>query len=65
MELFLHLILGTIGFSYLMYGKKQKNGIALISGIGLIILPSLLENMILLSILGVALMLLPKYISLD
>ena len=37
--LFLGLILGSIGFGYFLYGKKQKKGIPLIAGILLSILP--------------------------
>ena len=37
--LFLGLILGSIGFGYFLYGKKQKKAVPLVSGIILSILP--------------------------
>lgn len=42
--LFLGLVFGSIGMGYLVYGKKQKKGIVLASGLGLIGIPYLISN---------------------
>jgi hypothetical protein len=57
--LYTGLILGSIGLGYIVYGRKQKNPIALISGVVLCGVPYFTSNIILLAAAGIALMVLP------
>jgi hypothetical protein len=41
--LFVGMIAGAIGVGYLVYGKKQQRVMAYISGVGLIVLPYLID----------------------
>lgn len=58
----LSLIFGTIGFGYFIYGKKQQNGLAYLSGALLMIFPYVIENVILAVLIGLLLMALPFFI---
>lgn len=53
------MIFGSIGMGYLIYGRKQKHGIALISGVALFALPYLVSDPLLLTFLGAGAMALP------
>ena len=57
--LYAGLILGSIGLGYMVYGRKQKNPIALISGVALCGIPYFISNIMLLAAAGIALMALP------
>ena len=57
--LFLGLILGSIGFGYFLYGKKQKKAIPLIAGIILSILPYFGLHIAITIVAGIALCALP------
>jgi len=57
--LFLGLIFGSIGMGYLIYGRKQKHGIALISGVALCALPYLVSDVLFITLMGVGVMALP------
>ncbi len=57
--LFLGLIFGSIGMGYLIYGRKQKHGIALLSGVALCVLPYLVSDILFITLLGVGIMALP------
>jgi len=57
--LFLGLIFGSIGMGYLIYGRKQKHGIALLSGVALCVLPYLVSDMLFITLLGAGFMALP------
>jgi len=57
--LFLGLIFGSIGLGYLIYGRKQKHGIALISGVALCALPYLVSDVLFITLIGVGVMVLP------
>ncbi len=57
--LYAGVILGSIGLGYIVYGRKQKNPIALISGVVLCGMPYFISNIILLAAAGIALMTLP------
>jgi len=59
--LFLGLIFGSIGMGYFIYGRKQKRGIALISGVALCVLPYLVSDILFITLIGVGVMLLPFY----
>ncbi len=57
--LYAGLILGSIGLGYIVYGRKQRNPIALISGVALCGIPYFISNIIFLAAAGIALMVLP------
>lgn len=57
--LFLGMIFGSIGMGYFIYGRKQKNGIALISGIALFALPYLVSDILFITLIGVGVMAVP------
>lgn len=44
MELILSFLFGTIGTGYFVYGKKQHNGVALFSGVGLMVFPMMISG---------------------
>ncbi len=57
--LFLGLIFGSIGMGYLIYGRKQKHGIALMSGVALCALPYLVSDILFITLMGGGVMALP------
>ncbi len=59
--LFLGLIFGSIGMGYFIYGRKQKQGIALISGVALCALPYLVSDILFITLIGVGVMALPFF----
>lgn len=59
----LGLVFGTIGSAYFVYGRKQRNSIALISGVSLMIFPMLVSQMVWLTLGSLALMALPFFVS--
>ncbi|MCG2726574.1 MAG: hypothetical protein L6420_10075 [Elusimicrobia bacterium] len=61
--LFLAMIFGSIGVGYIVYGRKQSNGIALISGIALCGFPYFISNILLMILVGAILMAVPFYIK--
>jgi hypothetical protein len=56
------VLYGSIGFGYLIYGRKQQKGIALLSGIVLCAFPYFISNIVLLVVIGLVLIALPFYI---
>ncbi len=56
------LLFGSIGMGYLMYGKKQRLGMALLSGIALIVFPYFVTGWFLIILIGIALLALPYFI---
>jgi hypothetical protein len=61
--LFAGVILSSVGLGYLVYGRKQRNPVALISGVALCGAPYLISNLLLLAAAGVAFMALPFLIE--
>ena len=57
------VVFGSIGFGFFLYGKKQRNIVALGCGIGLIALPYLVANVYLLILSGVVLAVLPYFLK--
>ena len=53
------MIFGSIGMGYFIYGRKQQHGIALISGVALCALPYLVSDIVLITLMGVRVMVLP------
>ena len=56
------LLFGSIGFGYLIYGRKQKAIVPLVCGLALMIYPYFVANTILLVAVGVALMAVPYFV---
>jgi hypothetical protein len=62
-SLFAGVILGSIGMGYLIYGKRQKKGMAFLSGVLLCAIPYFISNIFLLGLASAALMALPFFIT--
>lgn len=58
------LVFSSIGFGFFMYGKKQKNMVALASGIALMIYPYFVSNTYLVVLIGIGLMAMPYFLNL-
>jgi len=56
------LLYGSIGMGYIMYGKKQQKGIALLSGVILCIFPYIISNIFLMILVGIIFIALPFFI---
>lgn len=56
-------VAGTIGFGYFVYGKKQSRVVPMISGAGLMFIPYLVEDWLILLLVCVVLLLLPFVIK--
>jgi hypothetical protein len=56
------LLFGSIGIGYFVYGKRQRRGIALLSGIVLIVFPYFVSSWYLIILIGIVLMALPYFI---
>ena len=56
------LLFGSIGMGYLIYGKKQRRGIALLSGVVLCAFPYFISNVFLMILIGVVVMALPYFV---
>jgi hypothetical protein len=57
------LVFGSIGMGYIIYGRKQRSGIALLSGVVLFILPYFVSNVILMILIAIILMALPYFLK--
>ena len=57
------IFFGSIGFGYFIYGKKQSHPVAKYTGIALMLYPYLIQSTLLLVIVGVLLLLLPKFLK--
>lgn len=60
--LLLGVLFSAIGLGYFIYGKKQQQIVPLVCGIVLIIYPYFIANAVLLTIIGLALCIAPKFI---
>jgi hypothetical protein len=60
--LMLGVLFGAIGFGYIIYGRKQQRGIALLSGVLLCAIPYFVPNVFLILLIGIVLMTLPFFI---
>ena len=58
-SLFLGVLFGSIGMGYIVYGKKQRKGIALLSGVGLCAFPYFVANVFMIILVAIVLMALP------
>lgn len=60
--LMLGVLFGAIGFGYIIYGRKQQRGIALLSGVLLCAIPYVIPNVFLILLFGIVLMAVPFFI---
>ena len=58
-SLMMSLLFGTVGMGFLMYGKSMSSLVAIGAGLGLMVAPYFIGNMIVLGVVGVALMAVP------
>lgn len=56
------VLFGSIGMGYLIYGRKQRRGIALLSGVMLCVFPYFVSNVFLMIFVALGLMLLPYFL---
>ena len=63
-SLLLSLVVGSIGLAYSIYGKRQSNLTARYCGLAMMIYPYFITNKITVVIVGLVLMILPKYVDL-
>lgn len=59
----LNLLLGAFGLAYFVYGKKNGAVVPLICGVCLMIFPYFISGLIPLLLVGVILILLPRFIQ--
>ena len=57
------MVFDSIGIGYFVYGKRQKRGIAMLSGIALLGFPHFVSNVFLMITIGIVLMGLPYFIK--
>lgn len=57
------LLFGSIGLGYIIYGRKQKNLVALLAGLALIAFPYFVSGTLTLIVVGLLLLLLPILIK--
>ena len=56
------MLFGAIGLGYFVYGKRQRMGVSLVCGIGLMLFPYFVPSVTWLILIGIALMALPWFI---
>ena len=57
------LLFGSIGLGYFVYGRRQSDMIVRYTGVALMVYPYFIANTVFLVLVGAALMLLPKFIT--
>jgi hypothetical protein len=57
-------VFGSIGLGFFIYGKKQRAVVPLICGIGLILVPYFISNVMLMLGVGVLLVAIPYFLRL-
>lgn len=62
-NILLSVLLGAIGVGYIVYGRKQMHGMALVSGILLCIFPYFVSSIWLALLIGALLMALPRFLD--
>jgi len=58
------LLFGSIGLGFLIYGRKQRAVVPLVSGLALMIFPYFVSNIFLLVTTGIVLIAIPYFIRL-
>ena len=62
-NIFLSVILGAVGLGYIVYGRRQMRGMALVSGILLCVFPYFVSSVWLMLLIAALLMALPRFID--
>jgi hypothetical protein len=57
------VLFGSIGLGYLVYGRRQRRGIALLSGVVLCAFPYVVSNVFLMILIAIIFMALPFFIK--
>jgi hypothetical protein len=57
------MVFGSIGLGFFVYGKKQKAGVPLLCGIGLMVFPYFISNLYILILAGIVLAVLPFFLK--
>ena len=60
-QLFLGLLLGSVGLAFFVYGRKQRAIVPLLCGVALMVFPYFVSNTGLLVAVGAALMAVPYF----
>ena len=60
--LMLGVLYGAIGMGFLVYARQQRKGVALFSGVGLIVIPYVIPGVVWLIVAGVVLVALPFWV---
>ncbi len=58
------LVLGSIGIGYFVYGRRQDHIVARYTGLALMLFPYVVSDPVLMVVIGVLLMLLPRFVRL-
>jgi len=58
------VVFGSIGLGYFVYGKRQRRGVPLVCGLGLMLFPYFVANTLLLVVIGVVLAVAPYFLRL-
>ena len=58
------VLFGAVGVGYVLYGRKQRAPLPLVSGVALMVIPYFLSNAVLLFVLSIALAVLPWVVRL-
>ncbi len=61
-QILIATLLGAIGMGYIVYGRKQFKGSALVAGIVLCVYPCFIHNLLLAVVLGMGVMAAPFFI---
>ena len=61
-SLILSLVLGSIGFAYFIYGKRQERIVPLLAGLALCVYPYFVSNVLLMLGIGALLLAAPFFI---
>lgn len=57
------VLFSSVGMGYFVYGKKQQHKSALLAGIGLMIYPYFVGSVLPLVVIGLGLMIAPRYLQ--
>lgn len=58
-----NLFFSAIGLGYFIYGKKQRQGMPLVTGLALMIFPYFVSNVYAVVLVGIVLLALPRFIT--
>jgi predicted membrane protein len=58
------LLFGSIGLGFLIYGRKQRAVVPLVSGLALMVFPYFVSNIFLLVTIGVVIIAIPYFVRL-